>query len=96
MASSTFSTLSTGPFPIKGLSGKVIILLWFTEIPVLNANSVDPDQTPLSAVSDLGLYCLPISLLWAENRYAFRRGKLVLPPVYKWVNSKQTKCSQDS
>ena len=26
------------------------------------ANSEDPDQTPLSAVSDLGLHCLPITL----------------------------------
>ena len=27
------------------------------------ANSGDPDQTPRSAASDLGLYCLPITLL---------------------------------
>ena len=33
------------------------------EIPVFNANSVDPDQTPRSAASDLGLHCLPITLL---------------------------------
>ena len=25
-----------------------------------NANSVDPDQMPHSAVSDLGLHCLPM------------------------------------
>ena len=30
------------------------------EIPVFNANSVDLDQTPCSAASDLGLHCLPI------------------------------------
>ena len=30
---------------------------------VFNANSVDPDQTPRSAASDLGLHCLPMSLL---------------------------------
>ena len=29
-----------------------------------NGNSVDPDQTPHSAASDLGLHCLPMSLLW--------------------------------
>ena len=34
----------------------------------MNANCVDPDQTPRSAASDLGLHCLPISLLW-EARY---------------------------
>ena len=33
-------------------------------MPVLNANSVDLDQTPRSAASDLGLYCLSMSLLW--------------------------------
>ena len=27
------------------------------------ANSEDPDQTPHSAVFDLGLHCLPITLL---------------------------------
>ena len=36
----------------------------FVEIPVLNANSVDPDQTPRYAASDLGLHCFPMSLLW--------------------------------
>ena len=29
----------------------------------LFANSEDPDQTPHSTASDLGLHCLPISLL---------------------------------
>ena len=39
-------------------------LIGFTEIPVFNANGVDPDQTPRSSTSDLGLHCLPPSLLW--------------------------------
>ena len=34
------------------------------EISEFNANSVDPDQTPRSAASNLGLHCLPMSLLW--------------------------------
>ena len=34
----------------------------FIEIPVFNANSVDPDQTPHSAASNLSLHCLPMSL----------------------------------
>ena len=29
----------------------------------LFANSEDPDQTPGSAVSDLGLHCLPVTVL---------------------------------
>ena len=35
------------------------------EIPVFNVNSVDPDQTPLSAASDLSLHCLPVTLFWS-------------------------------
>ena len=33
-------------------------------MPVVNANSVDPDQMSHSAAFDLGLHCLPVSLLW--------------------------------
>ena len=42
----------------------------FIEIPVFKANSVDPDQTPRSAASDLGLHCLPMSLLW-DTRHKY-------------------------
>ena len=42
-------------------------------MPVINANSVDPDQTPRSAVSDLGLHCLPMSHFWDAR--------------HKWVNT---------
>ena len=38
-----------------------LLLLRFTEIPVCNANNVDPDLTPRSVVSDLGLHYLPIT-----------------------------------
>ena len=34
------------------------------EIPVFNANSVDTDQMLQNVVSDLGLHCLQMSLLW--------------------------------
>ena len=33
----------------------------------LFANSEDPDQTPRSAASDLGLHCLPITLLGSPD-----------------------------
>ena len=42
----------------------VSFITMFIYMPVLNANSVDPDQTPRSAASDLGLHYLPISHLW--------------------------------
>ena len=47
-----------------------LLLRRFIEIPVLNANSVDPDQTPRYAASDLGLHCLPMLLLW-DARHKF-------------------------
>ena len=33
----------------------------------LFANSGDPDQTPHSAASDLGLHCLPVTRLGVSN-----------------------------
>ena len=56
MASSTL-TIWTGPFPNSQVSGQLLLLPCFIEITVLNANSVDPDQTPRSTASDLGLHC---------------------------------------
>ena len=44
-------------FQCKGVSGYVLIIPCFIEIFVFNANGVDPDQTPHSAASDLGLHC---------------------------------------
>ena len=40
-----------------------------------NANIVDPNQMPCSVAPDLGLHCLPMSLLWDAK--------------YKWVNDSQ-------
>ena len=44
----------------------VLLLSCAIEIPVVNANSVDPDQTPRS-VDYLGLHCLSISIVWASR-----------------------------
>ena len=50
----------------------------------LIANSGDPDQMPRSAASDLGLHCLPITLLgvsglqWVKySMLSMRNSKLV-------------------
>ena len=45
-------------------------------MPVIKANSVDPDQMPHSAASDMGLHGLPMSHLWDAR--------------HKWVNHSQT------
>ena len=49
MDSST-STLWTNLFSIKGVSSQFVLLQCFIDIPELNANSVDPDQTPRSTL----------------------------------------------
>ena len=49
---------------IYGMSDKFLLLPCFIEIPVFNAQSVDPDLMPHSVASDLGLHCLPMFLLW--------------------------------
>ena len=63
MDSSTI-TLWTSLFLVKGVSGKFLLFPCFTEMPVLNANSIDPDETLLYTVPDLGPHCLPIFHLW--------------------------------
>ena len=63
--------------PISSLrvSGQFWLLLCFTGIPVVNANNVDPDQTPRSATSDLGLQCLPMSHLRDARHKRVKRNK---------------------
>ena len=41
----------------------IFIIKSFIEIPVFNANSIDPYQLPHSAGSDLNLHSLPVSHL---------------------------------
>ena len=45
----------------------VLLLPCFIEIPVFNANSVDPDQMLCIAASDLGPHFLPMSHLWDDK-----------------------------
>ena len=47
-------------FNIRGVCW-FVLLPCFIEISVLNAESVDPDQTSHSAASDLGLHYLPMN-----------------------------------
>ena len=37
------------------------VRLFDPELPVIQANSADPDKTPRSVASDLGLHCVPMS-----------------------------------
>ena len=49
-------------FPIAGYLVAFIITI-FIEVPVFNANSIDPDQMSCSVASDLDLHLLPFTLL---------------------------------
>ena len=40
----------------------IFFFFFFLEIYISKANNVDPDQTPRSVTSDLGLHCLSNSL----------------------------------
>ena len=56
--------LWAGPFQIEGRPGKIFFYKnRVINIPVVNANSVDPNQTPSSAASDLDLRCLLVPRL---------------------------------
>ena len=57
-------TLWTDPFQSKGCLVSFYYYHTLYKIPVFNANSVDPNQTPHSAASDLSLHCLPMPILW--------------------------------
>ena len=52
------SPFSTARYPVS------FLLLCYVEIPVINVDSVDPDQTLPSAASDLDLHSLPMFFLW--------------------------------
>ena len=60
----------------------LLLLPCFIEIPVFNVNSIDPDQMPDSAASDLGLHCLPMSLLW-DARHKWIKVAYILS--YLWI-----------
>ena len=59
---------------MEGVAGWFVLLPCFINIPILNENSADPDRTPRSAASVLGLHGLPMSLLWDTG---LKRVKLV-------------------
>ena len=61
----------------------VLLLSCYVEVSELNANSIDPDQRPRSVASDLGLHCLPMSLLldarlkWVKGRTCSHREQFI-------------------
>ena len=56
----------------------VNLLPCFKEMHVFNANNVYLDQTPLNAASDVGIHCLPVSILWATRHKWIKKESLSL------------------
>ena len=54
----------TSPFVILGVSGLFCHFYSIFDKKILLANNVDPDQMPHHVASDLGLHCLPMTLLF--------------------------------
>ena len=64
------------PISILGMPGYAIYI-FLEKMDKLFANNGDPDKTPRSAASDLGLHCLPVTLLGVSrlqwvNRLSWR------------------------
>ena len=51
---------------------------------MLNANSVEPDQTPHSAASDLGLHCFPLSFSW-DARHKWVKFSFMTDSNFDWL-----------
>ena len=88
------STLYIGsPISILGMSGYVIYI-FLKKMVELCANSGDPDQMPHSVASDLGLHCLPVTLLgvsrlqWVKVTYDINRN---ISFITHWANSADDK-----
>ena len=54
------------PFVILGQSSLFCILFYF-RWKILLASNVGPDQKPHYVASDLGLHCLPMTILWVSR-----------------------------
>ena len=79
--------MSSGPFvlnswdrssTIEGVIGNILLLPCFVEILELNAKSINPYQTLRSVASDLGLYCLPNTLLWNAGHKCVKDFKRII------------------
>ena len=65
------------------------ILPCFIANPEFHANSVDPDQKPRYAASDLGLHCLPISILWDARHKLIEQSFLLLNSIVMFLINKR-------
>ena len=80
MDSSTI-ILWTGPFPVAGCLVSFYYYSVLYKVLYLTKHSVDPDQMPRFAASDLGLHSLSMSLLWGAR--------------HKWVKLSSTSAADD-
>ena len=67
------------PFLIYGVSGVVFHFYLIFYRNFLYANSVDPDQMPHSAASDMGLHYLPVSKKWDARHKSVKHQRDLTP-----------------
>ena len=60
---------------------KCLFYYFLKSLKIAVANSVDPDQTPRSAVSDLGLHCLQMSFL-RDTRHKWDKVMIMKRPFH--------------
>ena len=60
-----YPSLRIGSFPIKVVYFEELSCI--IKLPVLTANSIDPDLTPQNSASDEGLHCLPMTLFMGRQ-----------------------------
>ena len=65
------------------------------EIPVFNANCVDPDQMPQNAAPDLGLHCLPMTLLGVSQLKQIKE-PLIFVLFFLFLHKKKKKIEKGS
>ena len=80
------------PFPILWVSGVLFHFSFYCEEIFLLANSENPDQTPRSAASDLGLHCLPMSQKWDARLIWVLNSKIIYN--FSWSCTKVSNYSE--
>ena len=66
-----YLSLWGSPYQVEGMSDLLFIIIIYYQNSCTEYKQCRPDQTPQSALSDLGLHYLPMSLLyWAPDIYA--------------------------
>ena len=76
-------------FKYKGCQVTFLLTQYFLEIPVVNAKQCRPWSDATFAASDLGLHCLPMSILW-DARHKWENEINKKSKRYMYIYDKET------